>query len=161
MEQIDLTPLKGLHVMAQPSWWPLAYGWWVVIVSVVVVLLLGYLLFKWWRNRPVVYAVRELHKFMHTFTDNLDFVQAISQLMKRVAILKYGREKIAPLNEVQWQHFLVATVQSCFAEKEAKMIACSPYVTKITDRLDREKLNQKTEKWICETLKKKNSLDKE
>jgi len=160
MEQIDLTPLKGLHIMTQPSWWPPAYGWWVILGCVVVLGLGIYGLYKWWIRRPIVYALRELNIITNHAADDLEFLQAISLLMKRVAILKYGREEIAPLNEKGWQDCLVSTVRENFSVKDARLIACSPYVTKIKERLDRKKMETQAAKWISETLKNKNSLDK-
>ena len=161
MNQIDLSPLKGLHAMEQPSWWPLAYGWWVVAAGVIGILFVCWFVWKWWHNRPVVCALRELHQQVHNISEDLEFLRELSRLMKRVAILKCGREQIAPLDETQWQRFLVSSVKDCFSEKEAKLIACSPYMMKIKEHLDRSKMEQDTEKWIRFTLKNKNLLDKQ
>ena len=157
--QIDLTPLKGLHMMEQPIWWPPAYGWWVVLLSVAFMLGFVFLLRRWWQNRPVVYAMHELQKIQKVPKD-IDYLRALSNLMKRVAILIYGREEIAPLTEDKWQQFLVKTVPHNFSEREAKQIALSPYVTVFKAAIKREKLERQTEKWIQVVLKNKNSLDK-
>ncbi|MBP5344399.1 MAG: DUF4381 domain-containing protein [Alphaproteobacteria bacterium] len=157
--QIDLTPLKGLHVMDQPSWWPLAYGWWIVFVGVVFAVILFFMLRKWWRARPVVYAMHELQKIQKISKD-IEYLRALSNLMKRVAILRFGREEIAPLTEDKWQHFLLQVVPHTFSESEAKSIALSPYVDKVKTPIKREKLRAQTAKWIQAVLKNKNSLDK-
>ena len=157
--QIDLTPLKGLHVMEEPLWWPLAYGWWVVLASVIGAGVIFYILHKWWQNRPIVYAMHELQN-IRKIPEDIEFLKALSNLMKRVAILKFSREKIAPLTEDKWQCFLIKSVPGNFSEREAKQIALSPYVTSFKGSVKREKLEKQTAKWIQVVLKNKNSLDK-
>ena len=157
--QIDLTPLKGLHVMEQPTWWPPAYGWWVVLIGISVIGIILYVLYRWWQNRPIVYAMHELQKIQKISKD-IEYLRALSNLMKRVAILKFSREEIAPLTEDKWQQFLIKSVPHNFAEREAKQIAFSPYVTGFKTSIKREKLEKQTMKWIRVILKNKNSLDK-
>ena len=153
MNNIDLTPLKDLHIMAQPSWWPLAWGWWIIIAGLIFVILCWMIIRRWWHNRPVIYAQNELKKIATLSTD-LDFLHALSNLLKRVAILKFGREKIAPLTEEKWQDFLVKTAHDVFTKQQAKQIAFSTYLAKLANRIDRNLFVLQARKWIQQVLKK-------
>ena len=76
-QQIDLTPLKGLHLMDQPSWWPLAYGWWVILAVLIVLCLAIFIVRKWWLSRPLVYARHEIKSIQTKNLTDLDFLHAL------------------------------------------------------------------------------------
>ena len=158
-QSIDLSGLKGLHLMNQPSWWPLAYGWWVILGALILAIIITLLIKRWWQSRPVVYALNEIKRIEKQDVSDLDFLHALSDLMKRVAILKFGRETISPLAEDKWQNFIIKTVPNLFSKPQAKVIAFSPYLTKLKAPIDRRVFISLVEQWIRKTLKNKNSLD--
>ena len=153
MNNIDLTPLKDIHIMSEPSWWPLAYGWWLILFIIAVICIVYCCLHHWWNNRPIIYAQKEL-KRIEGLSKDLDFLHASSDLMKRVAILVFGREKIAPLTEDKWQSFLLKSAPKIFTSHQAKLIAFSPYLTKLNTHIDRPVFSKLIRKWIQEILKK-------
>ena len=155
--EIDLSGLKDLHEMVQPSWWPLAYGWWVLIVGVVVVVLLGICVHQMWRNRPDVYAVRKIKKLNQAEKKDLAYIKKVSQLLRRVAMAADGRAAVAKLSDVKWQQFLMARAPETLSEQEAHLIAFAPYEMSVKKSIHRDVFTEHVCEWIKKVLKNKKS----
>ena len=154
--EIDLSGLRDLHILDQPSFWPLATGWWIVLGTIVFALIvLAYARYLW-QQKPSVYAIRKLHKIANNTLDDLDFLKEISHLLKRVAIVIHGRSLIAPLSDTTWQDFLLAQADD-LTKKEAHLIAFAPYEQKLTDPVDRTQLVHHCKLWIKKVFKNKKS----
>lgn len=152
MDQIDLSGLRDIHLPTEPNFWPLATGWYILIIG----LILSFLIcFIWWRiyqNRPLPYALRELEKIQKTSKDQL---KLLSQLLKRVAMAKYGRKEVAPLTEDTWQDFLLSAAPDTLTQKQAHLLAFAVYAPKhpISDST----LYKNARLWIKRVLKSKKS----
>ena len=155
--EIDVSGLRGLHLMPEPSVWPLAIGWWIVLAVVVGSLILFGVLYVCWRKRPAVYACRKVRKIALDTKEDLLYLKQLSQLLKRVAIAADGRQVVALLSDVTWQEFLLKRVQGAFSEKEAYMIAFSPYEIQLSVSVDRKILTHHAITWIKKILKHKKS----
>ena len=155
-QQIDLSGLKDLHVLQEPSLWPLAAGWWLVIGVFLTLCILTLICYQLWRNKPSVYAIRKVRK-MENIQDDLSYLKHISQLLRRVAIAVFGRPKIAPLSDQTWQDFLLNTAPDTLTAKEAHLIAFAPYESKIKGTLDRTQLTQHLTLWINKVFENKKS----
>ena len=81
-------------------------------------------------------------------------LKLLSQLLKRVAMARYGREAIAPLSEDSWQEFLLASAPEVLTKEEALQLAYAVYNPnpEIPDR----KLYLTCQKWIEKVLRQKN-----
>ena len=154
---IDLSGLRDLHLLQEPSIWPLAVGWWLVLVGLLVLVLCGILWYIIWRQRPVVYACRKAKQIEDKTTDDLTYLKQMSALLKRVAIATDGRNKIAPLSDEKWQAFLEKRVDAVFTKKEAHLIAFAPYEQKLKESIDKAILTQKISEWIQKSFKNKKS----
>jgi len=155
--QIDLSGLKDLHLLTQPSVWPLAIGWWILIGTVLVLCGLILICYHIWHQRPSVYAIRKTRKIASSIPDDLVYLKNISQLLKRVAIAVYGRPKIASLSDQTWQDFLLSEAPTTLTKKEAHLIAFAPYETKMKGVVDRDQLTQHLDQWIKKVFKNKKS----
>ena len=80
-------------------------------------------------------------------------LKMLSQLMKRVAMVHYGREAIAPLNEDSWQEFLLAAAPDILTKNEAHLIAYAVYNP--NPEAPDKKLLTSCNKWITILLSKK------
>lgn len=156
---VDLSGLRGLHLINEPSWWPLAYGWWIILGVLVLTVIIFWIIKRWWQSRPVIYAMNQIKQIQQKSSNDLESLHALSDLMKRVAIFKFGREIISPLTEEKWQNFIIKTVPNLFSKQQAKLIAFSPYLTELKAPVDRQEIINLVEQWIRKTLKNKNSLD--
>jgi len=155
--EIDLSGLKDLHLMAQPGFWPLAYGWWVLIGVIGFVLLLTVILWMYWRARPVVYAIRKLNKINEKESDDLIYIKKVSQLLRRVSMAADGRATVAQLSDTKWQHFLQTRAPDTLTEQEAHLIAFAPYESDISGSFNRLVLTDHIAWWIKKVLKNKKS----
>lgn len=113
MPDDPLANLRDIQLPEATGWWPLAPGWWVLIALA----LLSPLLWHAWRvwqqrHRTPVYrgkALAELDQLQQTYSRNQDdtaFVQAVSALLKRVALQCYEPGLVASLSGRQWGEFL-------------------------------------------------------
>ena len=145
--EIDLSGLKDLHYPITPSWWPLAWGWYVILGAIVLLTLI--IIYKR-RGTPLAYANREMKKIQKSAPEKQ--LKALSQLMKRVAMARYGREAIAPLSEDSWQEFLLASAPKVLMDEQAHLLAYAIYNPK--PETPNKKLFSATQKWIEVVLKK-------
>lgn len=155
--EIDLSGLRDLHLLAQPNWWPLAYGWWVIIAFVCIIILLAVLFWVHWRHKPDIYAIRKLTKISQKESDDLLYVKKISQLLRRVAIAADGRAAVAQLSDTKWQRFLQERAPDILPEYEAHLIAFAPYEPAIKKTINRPVFEDHLAQWIKKVLKSKKS----
>ena len=144
---IDLTGLKGLHYPVAPDFWPLAWGWYVILGGI---LLLALIIIYKRMNSPLAYASREMKKIQKSMSEKQ--LKLVSQLLKRVAMARYGREAIAPLSEDAWQEFLLASAPKVLTKGEAHQLAYAIYNP--TPETPDKKLFSAIQKWIEIVLKK-------
>ncbi|WP_218354585.1 DUF4381 domain-containing protein [Alteromonas lipotrueiana] len=105
-EQQLLAQLKDIQIPETVSYWPLAWGWWVVIFTVLTaaVILTVWLL----RQRRFNAARRQaLHELNHIGVEADDWPSQINQLLKRTAISYYPAPKLAGLYGQRWTQFLL------------------------------------------------------
>ncbi len=108
----DPGDLGGLHDILAPSdfpFWPLAPGVWVLIAALAAVLLLQ-IRRAWLRYRADAYRRAALHELDAIAAlgegDDADGVLRISGVLKRVALISYGRERTASLSGGAWAAFI-------------------------------------------------------
>jgi hypothetical protein len=100
---VSALPLADIHLHTEPSFWPLAWGWWVVIiVSLIIISFVGY---KFHRRNHHVAAKQEAIAILKTYRFD-DGVTAINTLLKQAALSYFPRSVIAPLTGMQWLTFL-------------------------------------------------------
>ena len=155
--EIDLSGLKDLHLLTEPSLWPLAYGWWVLLASLIGLILLGIIVFIIWHNRPVVYAIRKVKKITQKEMDDITYIKKLSQLLRRVAIAADDRTAVAKLSDIKWQQFLMTRVPKTLSEEEAHLIAFAPYEMSLKNSIHRDVLTDHVCQWIKNVLKNKKS----
>lgn len=144
---IDLTGLRGLHHPIMPDWWPLAWGWYIVLGIILLLILI--IVYKK-RNSPLSYANREMKKIQKAIPEKQ--LKLLSQLLKRVAMARYGREAIAPLSEDTWQEFLLAAAPNILTKEQAHLLAYAVYNP--NPETAEKKLISASQKWIEKVLKK-------
>lgn len=116
----DPTSLDRLHDLVVPPpvpWWPLAPGWnWVLGFLLLAAIALGLQAFiDWQRNRYRREALAELARQEAVLADparRLVAVAAIAELVKRVALTAWPRERVAGLTGPAWTEFLQLSVET-------------------------------------------------
>lgn len=114
-----LSQLADIHLPADVSFWPPAPGWWVLAALLLCGLcLLGLVQFRRWQQwQRLDRALTELAQARSRWhkadaatrnQEGLALLYAINSLLKRVALLHFPDEAVAPLAGSAWLHFLDA-----------------------------------------------------
>lgn len=113
----SLKQLKDIHLPAPVSWWPLAPGWYVLSgLLLLMVFILCYRLYQRYLDaRPKKQALQLLAEYYRQYEQegNSQLTSArLSELLKRVALAYYPREKVAGLKGEAWIQFLNSTAKN-------------------------------------------------
>ena len=104
--------LRDIHAAAAPTFWPPAPGWWVLALLLVVMLILITL---WSFRRYHVYRLKchimdEIELLSDCYIDNTEeLTSRLSMLLRRIALRRYSRERVASLTGSDWLRFLDET----------------------------------------------------
>lgn len=99
------------------AWWHLAPGWWGVVGLGLIALLAAAWALRRWRAPAARWqrtALRELAQ-MQTERNDATLAQGLQYLLRRYALLRYGRDAVAPLGGEAWLAFVVAHGGSAWA----------------------------------------------
>jgi len=102
-----LAQLAPEHAPPPPGWWPPAPGWWMLLL--LLVMLIAYMLFRW-RNptyRLKRAALRQLKILESTAIDNNRLAQDLEHLLRRYAVARFGRDRVANLSGEKWIAFII------------------------------------------------------
>jgi len=105
--------LRDIHAAPPPTFWPPAPGWWLLAVLLVAALVvLGIWLTRRYRSYQLQRQIMdEIGRLGDCYSDDNygDFVTGISTLLRRVALQRYPRERVASLTGTAWLRFLDET----------------------------------------------------
>jgi hypothetical protein len=115
--------LRDINGIDPVSWWPLAAGWWVLAAILVVLLLLA----KWnwpvlvaWYKRPKAAWRRDARRQLMQLrkrlenSDQKQLAAELSELVRRIAVARCGRENCAGLTGKSWLEWLTANDPDSF-----------------------------------------------
>lgn len=130
--------LRDIHSAPPPEFWPPAPGWWVLGVLVValltVIMVWLYRRYRRYRQQQQVLAELEQLKALDTNQQITEFTTAVSTLLRRVALMRYARQRVAPLSGVEWLHFLDETGGGDeFTTGAGRVLAYGPYAPQPQD----------------------------
>lgn len=106
--------LRAIHLPEDVSGFPPAPGWWALLV--LVILLLAVAVWLWRRYQRQAFR-REALKTLDTLQQQtslapLQMIDALSALLKQVAMTAHGREAVAGRSGDRWLQFLDETGQT-------------------------------------------------
>ena len=105
--------LRDIHAAAEPAFWPPAPGWWLLAgLGLFVILVAGRWLFRRIRRqRYQRQLLKELDRLGDSYSEEsvAEFLTAQSTLMRRIALQRYSRERVASLTGSAWLRFLDET----------------------------------------------------
>ncbi|WP_082859332.1 DUF4381 domain-containing protein [Microbulbifer sp. Q7] len=113
-----LAQLKDIQEPAPIGWWPLAPGWWMLAGLIVALLFAaGWLLLRLReKRRRNLYRAEGVRLLRALDLDAPRVVEAINILLKRVAVVTFGRDTCAPLTGQRWINFLESAVDDSMPE---------------------------------------------
>jgi hypothetical protein len=157
---MNASPLAGLDLhdilaAPPPSFWPPAPGWWVLAAVLLAVLgFTGRRLFTAWRRRRRVRHILYELDALATRSPNQMVVIQVSTLLRRVALMRFARQEVAPLSGKDWLAFLDRTGgNGAFREGAGSVLATAPYVSsRDGDNHDNEDLIALARQWIKQNV---------
>ncbi len=121
---IDLSGLRDIHLPPLPSVWPLAWGWYALAAAVLLCAFFLWLALKKKRLTAKKYALREIDGLCAGYAaDPYRLASEISLLLKRIALMRFPRERTAGLYGKQWRAFLNETSKKPVFDGKAGEIA--------------------------------------
>lgn len=147
----ELAQLRDIHLPDAIGYWPLAPGFYILGVCVFVVLIGGgYLLIRHILNgRSKRAALRVLEAYQRDYLKQPNSqlgAARISELLKRVALVYYPRERVASLQGDTWVDFLTQTARNIdFKQVRALLVEC-PFQP--SQPLDLQPLFNQAKLWI-------------
>jgi hypothetical protein len=126
-----LNQLRDIRGLDPLPWWDLAPGWWALFAAVVISIIAGWLIYNFypwgkWRADARRQLVR-MRARVKTANPKL-LVADLSELLRRIAMARYGREACAGLSGEAWLVWLRDRDPRGFDwEKEGRLLIELPY----------------------------------
>lgn len=125
-------------------------GW--AILAVMLFLILVVLLFKQYRkyfkNKYRRDALQKLHSLVSNKEQNFVQINKILVLLKQVAIITFGREKVAVIYGDEWYSFLESTCENTKFTNYSTVFSNAVYESENATSNDFETIVQLTKNWI-------------
>ena len=156
----DPSSLDNLHdvvMSSAPAWWPPATGWYVLAAGLLLlsIWVLIRCLQNYLSNAYRRAALRELEAIRSRTADAKEKPRVVTQLnrlLKRVAMVRWGRHRVAGSSGQDWLEFLNRTAKSdVFTQEQISALRDSAYSSRIREGITDQQLTElldKTEKWI-------------
>ena len=148
--------LHDIHAAAVPSFWPPAPGWWLLVaVLLTVLVLLGLWAARRYRIRQRKRQIMdELESLSAGYSkDNIsNFVASLSMLLRRVALQRHARARVASLTGTDWLRFLDDTGGAGeFAGGVGQILETGPY-QRHNREVPAEALLALVRRWVSKNL---------
>lgn len=147
----NLPELRDIHLPEDVSWFPPAYGWFVLVLAALA-LWSGYRLFRIWRRTSrKLYALKLLSS--QTGLSPVAAGRQISEILRRICVFRYPAA--AALSGEDWLHFLLSRTKDKLSDSAAGLLLNAPYIPENSTAYDRPDLNELREfarRWIGENL---------
>lgn len=148
--------LRDIHLAPATQFWPPAPGWWLLaLLAGTALALLAHWLYRRYRHYRLRRRVlQELDQLGMTCTRVTapEFVTAVSTLLRRVALQRHARERVAPLSGAAWLQFLDETGgNGQFTTGVGRLLGDGPYVPHLQE-IPSEPLLALARDWINRNL---------
>ena len=152
-----LADLRDWHLPEALPWWPPAPGWWLLAALglILLLVLLWRRLQRWRRAAPARRALRDLARLRGGPANAADlraYAAALSGLLRRLALVRYPRHRVAGLSGPAWLDFLDATGGGTgFREGPGRVLGTLPFSEAASDHagVDPGALADLVERWIA------------
>ncbi len=149
--------LRDIHAPPPPEFWPPALGWWVLallLISIAVFASLKlYRRYRLYRRRRRILHELDRLRGADARRDSAEFITAVSTLLRRVALLRFARRRVAPLSGSDWLQFLDDTGGNGeFSTGVGQILGYGPYVRAVPE-VSAERLLELAESWMKKNLR--------
>ena len=148
--------LRDIHAAAAPSLWPPAPGWWVLAVLLTAALVMAtlWLLRRYHRFRQKRQIMNELNSLTNRYKtkNSSEFLAQLSILLRRIALRRYSRERVASLTGSDWLRFLDATGGGGeFEHGVGRILEAGPYRPHMQE-VPAEELLAVARRWVLQNI---------
>jgi hypothetical protein len=150
----DLPDIRDIHGLDTIPWWPPGPGWWLTaLLAIALVAFLVWFVREMLRPRWQRDANRQLRRLQMRLNlqDARTSASELSELLRRIAMARYGREKCAGLSGKEWLEWLTASDPAGFNWTRYDAILNDlPYAPKDieVDPFDIRLLVRATRQWV-------------
>lgn len=130
-------PLRDIHLPPPPGFWPPAPGWWLLMLLLLLMaILLALFLTRKIRLRR---RQRQLIALVERLAESPDDqptekLAQLSILLRRLALMRFPRSRVASLTGDDWLRFLDETGgNGGFTEGPGSLLADGPYMRELND----------------------------
>jgi hypothetical protein len=146
--------LRDIHLPGNPGWWPPAPGWWLVAVIglallawLTIVALRRYRVHR--RRRRILSELAGLERELAS-EPTPDALARMAVLLRRLALTRFPRERVAGLSGSAWLGFLDETGGSGrFAAGPGRVLGAGPYQRSLPSDLDAPRLVALVREWVA------------
>lgn len=129
-----MDPLRDIHGIDSAPWWPPAPGWWLVLIGIsLAVLLVGWLIRRR-RLYPLGRWQQDARRHLLDLRKRMkrepvkQVAGELSELLRRIAIARCGREQTASLTGEMWLDWLQSNDSTGFPWREkGRLLLELPY----------------------------------
>jgi hypothetical protein len=129
-----MDPLRDIRGIDGVSWWPLAPGWWLAIVTLLLLGLLVWWLIRRQRLYPLGRWQQDARRRLIDLKKRIKrepakpIASALSELLRRIAIARCGRELTASLTDEVWLDWLQSNDSNGFPWRDkGRLLLDLPY----------------------------------
>lgn len=144
-------PLRDIHLPDPVGWWPPAIGWWLLLILVPMLIFALWWLYKRITRRTAVKTAKKLLAAIKqdSLGEDVDKLQQLSALLRRVAISVAPRRECAGLTGEEWLRYLDQSVKgSPFSEGVGRCLAEAHYRKDVSEAIDMPALIALCEQWL-------------
>jgi hypothetical protein len=148
-------PLRDIHLPPPVGWWPPAPGWWLLALALVLLGVGLWLLLRWFRRgrlrRAARAALQQLFAEYRGHGDDRRLLRELSVLLRRIALSRFPRRRVARLSGAPWLAFLDQPLDGSrlaegFSRGPGRVLAEGPYAP--AAELDAAALERLCRTWL-------------
>lgn len=148
-----LQALRDIHPAPPPDWWPPAPGWWLLALlglALIVLLTVQTRRFRRRRHRRRL-VLDELRRLYRSHREHpRDLCAAFSGLLRRAALARFPRDRVAGLSGEDWLRFLEHTGDAEFTRGPGRALIEATY--RPHAEIDGEALHALVRRWLRRNL---------
>ena len=149
-----LAQLRDIHLPPALDLWPPAFGWWLLLLlAVLLALATIWFFYRRWQaqayRREGLDQLQQLFDIYTTNQDSTAYLAGCLALLKRVALTRYPRDRVARLTGEDWVNFLDESANTDeFSMGAGQALVTSGYEPE--PAIDVPRLHKVAEFWIKE-----------
>jgi hypothetical protein len=146
-----LAQLQDIHVAASPSWWPPAFGWWVIAMLLFLLLVVAIRFSRQKlavrsRRREWLRALDAIGQELDPLRDAHQYLADMNRFFRAVALKAFPGTGCAGLQGEKWVQFIRSLLPEGSGDSSLAVLAHGPYER--APDFDAQSLNEHARTWV-------------